>query len=602
MVLKGFAVSARKSFISMFYWKVEGNNMKSRIFSIICIVSLIALLLGPATVSAFRSTPENGEKDFPVDGWIIIEFNNTMEIGTVDVDITPDPYFVEKIWSNDDRTLTLKPTLNLLENKNYTIHIRGDYQNASLGSVDEIFYFITETPPTIMETIESMVLGFWENLKELAVGIAIFIIILIVGYLISKIGAKVFTKALDRIGINKIAGKIGFTDSLKALGFDNLAKLLGIFFFWFLFLIIIDIALANAGIEQLNTILAPIILFIPRILIAILVIVVGFYVADLAINRTKEYLIEKSPFKEDLKKFDENTKKSGFSMFDFVFMFLKMFIILIFIQLALSILAISIFSDFINPILLVMPLVLIAMAILVIGLIVAEYVVKFVMKLLDEFEFDKFIAPVEELVEKKGIIRKIIGAVLKVFVVLVFIQLSLAVLNSTGAFNMLAELVNTVILWLPNLLLALLIVIIGFWFATWVEKKILEHSEEVDLPFPKVISKATQFLIIYLAVVMALAQVGVAVPILYIIFAIVAAAVFIGLGAGFAYGSKDVFHNLIGFIQTEKTLKVGQKIKVEGFEGTIDEIGRYHMVLRTATGKIRIPHSKLTKSVIEETI
>jgi hypothetical protein len=586
----------------MFYWNIGGYKMKTRLFSIVCIVSLIALILGSASVCAFSSQPADGETDFPVDGKIIIDFNDTMDRDSVEWSISPDPvYPVHAEWSNDDMTLILTPTVNLLEDKEYTVYVKGDYENASLGEDSDSFSFTTETPPSIMETFESILTGFWENLKTFLVGLTFFVIIVIVGYFISKIGAKFFTKALDRIGINKIAGKIGFTDTLKTLGFDNLAKLLGIFFFWFLFLIVFNIALDYAGIEQLTTILAPIILFIPRILIAILVVVVGFYVADIIVNRVKTFLIEESPFKEDLKVFDESTKKSGFSIFDFVFLFLKMFIILIFIQLALSILAISIFTDFINPILLIMPLVLISMAILVAGLIIAEYVVKFVMKLLDEFEFDKFIAPVEELVEKEGIIKRIIGAVLKVFVVIIFIQLSLAVLNSTGAFNVLAELVNVVILWLPNLLLALFIVIIGFWFATWVESKILEHAEEVDLPFPKAISKATQFLIIYLAVVMALAQVGVAVPILYIIFAIVAAAVFIGLGVGFAYGSKDVFHNMIGFIQTDKTLKVGQKIKVEEFEGTIDEIGRYHMVLRTATGKIRSPHSKLTKAVIEET-
>jgi small-conductance mechanosensitive channel len=444
-------------------------------------------------------------------------------------------------------------------------------------------------------------LGFWDTLELFLVGLTFFVIIVIVGYLISKIGAKAFSKAMDRVGVNKLAGKTGLNESIKTLGFDSFTKLLGVLFFWLLLFILFNIVLDIAGIDQLNIILAPIILFIPRILIAILVVVAGFYIADIVVNRTKTFLVEQSPFKDDLKKFDESTKKSGFSIFDFVFLFLKMFIILIFIQLALSILAISIFTDFINPILLIMPLVLISMAILVAGMIIAEYVVKFVMKLLDEFEFDKFISPVEDIVEKKGIIRRIIGAVLKVFVVLIFIQLSLAVLNSTGAFNILAELVNTVILWLPNLLVGLLIVIAGFWFASWIEKKIMEYSGDVDLPFPKAISKAAQFLIMYLAVVMALAQVGIQVEILYIVFAIAFAAIFIGLGVGLAYGSKDVFHNMVSYIQSDKTFKVGQSIKVEEYEGTIEEISRYHMVLQTKKGKIRIPHSKLAKAVIEET-
>jgi small-conductance mechanosensitive channel len=573
--------------------------MRVKIFSIVSIVFLIALVMVPATACAFETQPADGTKGFPIDGKIIIDFDDPMDVGSVDVDFSPDTvYPVKEDWSNSDRTLTLTPTVSLLEGKTYTIVVSGE--NNRSESISETFSFKTETAPTFLETMEDLLLGFWEDFKELALGIIIFIVIVILGYIISKIGAKVFTKALDRVGLNKVAGKTGFQDSLQSLGFDNFTKFLGIFFFWFVFLILINIALAQAGIEQLDSVLAPIILFIPRILIAVLIVVVGFYIADIVVNRSRDYLIEKSPFREDLKKFDTKTKKSGFSIFDFVFLFLKMFIILIFIQLALSILAISIFTDFITPILLVMPLVLIAMAILVIGLIVAEYVVKFVMKLLDEFEFDKFIAPVEEVVNKKGIIRRIIGAILMVFVVLVFIQLSLAVLNSTGAFDVLAELINEVILWLPNVLVAVLIVIAGFWVAGWVEQQIMKNADEVDLPFPKAISKAAQFLIIFLAIVIALAQVGIQVEILYIVITIATAAVFIGLGVGLAYGSKDVFHNLVSFLQTDKTLKVGQRIRVEEYEGTIEEISRYHMVLDTAKGKIHIPHSKLAKAVIVE--
>jgi hypothetical protein len=573
--------------------------MRLKLLSIVSIVFLTALIMVPATACAFETQPADGEKNFPIDGKIIIDFDDPMDTGSVEVDISPDPvYPVEKRWTNNDRTLTLTPHLGLLEGKTYTIQITGE--NETGASISETFSFKTETPPTFLETMEDLLVGFWEDFKELAVGVAIFIIIVVIGYIISKIGAKVFTKALDRVGLNKVAGKTGFQDSLQSLGFDNFTKFLGIFFFWFVFLIIINIALAQAGIEQLDSVLAPIILFIPRILIAVLIVVVGFYIADIVVNRSRDYLIEKSPFREDLKKFDTKTKKSGFSIFDFVFMFLKMFIILIFIQLALSILAISIFTDFITPILLVMPLVLIAMAILVIGLIVSEYVVKFVMKLLDEFEFDKFIAPVEDVVNKKGIIRRIISAILMVFVVLVFVQLSLAVLNSTGAFDVLAELINEVILWLPNVLVAVLIIIAGFWVAGWVEQQIMKNADEVDLPFPKAISKVAQFLIIFLAIVIALAQVGIQVDILYIVIAIATAAVFIGLGVGLAYGSKDVFHNLVSFLQTDKTLEVGQRIKVEEYEGTIAEISRYHMVLDTSKGKIHIPHSKLAKAVIVE--
>ena len=123
----------------------------------------------------------------------------------------------------------------------------------------------------------------------------------------------------------------------------------------------------------------------------------------------------------------------------------------------------------------------------------------------------------------------------------------------------------------------------------------------MDVPFISVIATGVKFMVIYIAVVMAMAQVGIEVDILYIMFTIAMAAAFIGLGAGFAYGAKDVFHNMMGGVQSQQTLKVGQKVKIDEHVGTVEAIGRYHLVLKTAKGKVIIPHSRMVGAVVEIT-
>ena len=113
--------------------------MISRIISIIIIV---ALVIGPSSATAFETTPADGETGFPVDGRIIIEFDDPMDTGTLDVDITPDPvYPVEKVWTNNDRILTLRPTVDLLAHRTYTIQIHGEDLNGH--NVVETFSFET---------------------------------------------------------------------------------------------------------------------------------------------------------------------------------------------------------------------------------------------------------------------------------------------------------------------------------------------------------------------------------------------------------------------------------------------------------------------------
>jgi len=454
--------------------------------------------------------------------------------------------------------------------------------------------------PLVIGTLEDM----WENIKEtfldIVPGLVFFLVLVIIGYIVAKLASWSITKILKKVGLEKAMTRVGVTKQVKKLGLKSVSGLIGILFFWFIFVIFLQIGLDYAGIQTLTDILTPIVLFIPRLIVAVIVLVIGLYVAEMVVKFIKKF-IRKSPMSKDLMKIDKMTDKAGFSLMDIIYIFIKAFILLFFINIALEIIAIPILADFINPVLLVIPLLIAAMAVIVIGLIVTQYVVDFVMKMLKEFEVDRLIEPVESMIEREGITLKVISYVLKLFIMLIFVQIAVGILNREGMFNQLAELVNTVILWIPNLLVAIFIGLIGFWIATWMHGKIVEHGKELDLPFVEFMAKGVQILVIYIAIVMALAQIGIEVPILYLVFAIAVGAVFLGLGVGFAYGSKDVFLNLVGSVQSGQTLEEGNRIEVEGYEGVIREVGRYSVELETDRGKrIHIPHSKIAGAVIEE--
>jgi small-conductance mechanosensitive channel len=66
----------------------------------------------------------------------------------------------------------------------------------------------------------------------------------------------------------------------------------------------------------------------------------------------------------------------------------------------------------------------------------------------------------------------------------------------------------------------------------------------------------------------------------------IAGAIAIGLGAGLAFGLKDVLPSLIhGSTNVEPTLKKGQRIKFDGHSGTIKEVGAFHIILENEEGK-----------------
>lgn len=156
--------------------KLHLDVIDVKLFSIIVIAAMVII----PSASAFETTPEDGETGFPVDGDIIIEFDHSMDRGTVEVDITPDTvYPVQRIWSNDDRTLTLRPTVDLLGHRTYTVHVSGESLTGQ--PVDETFSFETEFHPSTDEDRRSAI----SNLI-----IPIFIIIAIVAVIAIYITLK----------------------------------------------------------------------------------------------------------------------------------------------------------------------------------------------------------------------------------------------------------------------------------------------------------------------------------------------------------------------------------------------------------------------------
>ncbi len=585
----------------------KSRKFYSSIFRTLIILSFLLIVIPGLTsaVTIIDSDPEDGAKDVSIKKWIIVRFNTTMDTKSVEksLKITPslDPYGYRLDWSNDDRELIIKPNSALAYSEDYTISFFGAEDEEGNSVDNPTLRFETEPSPGVWETITGVFENIWAGFLDIVPGIILLVVILIIGYIIAKAASWAFSKALMKLGFDKAMERVGVGGQLRSLGIKSTSKFLGIFVFWFIFVIVLQIAISAMGVPSISNILAPIVLFIPRILIAAIIILIGLYVANIVAKRLLDQF-HKTEVGKQLKTIDKKTKTSGISIIRVVSLFIKIFILLFFVQVALEIVNIGLLSEFITPVLLIMPLVLVAMFIILVGLLVTEIIRKAILKLVKEFEIQKLIRPVEKTIGRRGVILGAFIFVIRVLVMLIFIQLAIGVLNSTGAFNQLAALINEVILWMPNVLAALVIILIGFWFAGWAYRKVLFSARKMDMPFPEATATTIKLVVVFLAGIMAIAQIGFKVVILYIVTAIVLGAIFIGLGAGFAIGTKEIFANVGGYIQNNRTLKVGKRITVDGkYSGKIQKIGHHTTTILADNGeKIIIPNSQLVRSVIVE--
>jgi hypothetical protein len=111
-----------------------------------------------------------------------------------------------------------------------------------------------------------------------------------------------------------------------------------------------------------------------------------------------------------------------------------------------------------------------------------------------------------------------------------------------GAFQ---GLVQEFFRFVPRILLALLIIALGFLVGNFVWRATLLASVNAGFPGARLLSATLRLLVIAIAVVMALEQLGLATAVILTAFAITFGALMLGLAIAFGLGGRDVAQQLL---------------------------------------------------------
>ncbi len=122
---------------------------------------------------------------------------------------------------------------------------------------------------------------------------------------------------------------------------------------------------------------------------------------------------------------------------------------------------------------------------------------------------------------------------------LVFLSLAMAGLSAMQV-EFVNQLISEFFLYLPRLVSALLILLLGFLLANFLSRAALLGAVNSDMPSPRLISVVVRLLIMVLAFAMALEQLRIAPHIVLAAFIIAFGAVMLGLALAFGLGGRDV--------------------------------------------------------------
>jgi small-conductance mechanosensitive channel len=138
------------------------------------------------------------------------------------------------------------------------------------------------------------------------------------------------------------------------------------------------------------------------------------------------------------------------------------------------------------------------------------------------------------------------------------------------------------------------VLIVALWISSAIETRLLRSAVGNDLSLRKAVSNAMRALLVFVGLLVALSAVGIDLTAL----SVLGGAIGVGIGFGL---QKLAASYVSGFvILAERSVRIGDSVRVDGFEGRITDINARYTVVRALTGRESIvPNEIFISSRIE---
>jgi len=175
----------------------------------------------------------------------------------------------------------------------------------------------------------------------------------------------------------------------------------------------------------------------------------------------------------------------------------------------------------------------------------------------------------------------------------------LIVVSEMMGLSIISEEIGKIIAFLPQLLSAAAIFVIGLLLANFVKKSIQSFFKSFDLSGSKIVSQLVFFIILTIVSITALNQAGINTDIITNNLNMIFGAFLVAFALAVGFGAKDVVADLMRAFYTRRLYEIGQKIKFKNIEGEIVAIEDISVIVKTKDGRIVIPIKEIVENQVE---
>lgn len=134
------------------------------------------------------------------------------------------------------------------------------------------------------EQIKELLLGIggdpWSKMTAFAPNLLGAVVILLVGYAVSKALQRLTTSILRRVGFDKLSGRVGLDRFFHRGGLKSApSALIGLLLFWLFMLTFLISAAETLGLSDVSRTIHSLVLYLPNVIAAVIIFVVGMTLA-----------------------------------------------------------------------------------------------------------------------------------------------------------------------------------------------------------------------------------------------------------------------------------------------------------------------------------
>lgn len=378
----------------------------------------------------------------------------------------------------------------------------------------------------------------WNTITNLVWAVLLLLIAFAAAYFVKKLVIKLLTA----VKAEALLAKIGAKQEVAKSAIEFVGKLV----YFITFLLFLPAVLDKLG---MNSVSAPIIgmvnrfiAFIPNLVSAAIIIVVGLFIANIIKDLLASVL---KAVKVDALQEKAGIKASGNASFsNIIANIVYGLIVLIVITTGLDQLGIPTISmpanSIVNSIFAIIPSILAAIVIIAAGVFIAKLVAKLLEGLLAGVGADSLLEKVTGNADKKLSLSKVIGEVVKYVLVVIFLVQGINVLN----LPVLTSIGEAVIGYLPAVLTAIIILAIGMFAANTAEAAIVKK-----FPNAKASAMVAKVIIYVFVAFVCLSQLGVAIAIVEKTFVLAIAALCVAFAVAFGVGGRTFAANMLAKLE-----------------------------------------------------